>query len=184
MEESLREGLRAVALDSASVSICRSMGWLYYFARQEEAAVAQLHRALIMNPESHETHLILALANVQLRQLDAAETAVREALTLNVDDTAALAAQALLHMLRGREADAHGIEQRMHALARERYVSPADFAKLYLALGNADRVFEWMERAYEGRRGWLAYLRVEPLLDPLRSDPRLGLFLERLRLGG
>ena len=42
--------------------------------------------------------------------------------------------------------------------------------------------FEWLDRAVEDRRGWLAYLKVEPLLDPLRGDPRFGRLLEKMRL--
>lgn len=142
----------------------------------------QLNRALILNPESHETHLIVALAHLQRGDLDAAETSLRETLTLRIDDTAALAALALVHMRRGAVDEARGIEKHMRALAAARYVSPADFAKLYVDLDETDLLFEWMERAYAERRGWLAYLRVEPLLDSVRDDPRFGLFLERMRL--
>jgi len=66
--------------------------------------------------------------------------------------------------------------------ARERYVSPVAFAVLHIALGDHDAAFEALERAYEDRRGWLAYLRVEPAVDPLRGDPRFARLLERMRL--
>ena len=65
---------------------------------------------------------------------------------------------------------------------RERYVSPVAFAMLHAGVGEADAAFEWLDRAVEDRRGWLAYLKVEPLLDPLRGDPRFGRLLERMRL--
>jgi hypothetical protein len=68
------------------------------------------------------------------------------------------------------------------ATAREHYVSPVAFATVYTALGDTDAAFEWLDRAYTDRRGWLAYLKVEPLLDPLRGDPRFARLLERLRL--
>jgi hypothetical protein len=54
--------------------------------------------------------------------------------------------------------------------------------KLYAALGDANAAFEWLEQAYRERRGWLAYLKVEPTLDPLRADPRFHGLLERMRL--
>ena len=40
----------------------------------------------------------------------------------------------------------------------------------------------WLEQAYQERRGWLAYLNIEPMFDSLRSDPRFQSFLERMRL--
>ena len=53
---------------------------------------------------------------------------------------------------------------------------------VYGALGDADRAFEWLDCAYEERRGWLAYLNVEPMLDGLRGDPRFRRLVERMRL--
>jgi hypothetical protein len=53
---------------------------------------------------------------------------------------------------------------------------------LHAGLADTDRAFEWLDRAMEDRRGWLAYLKVEPLMDPLRSDPRFTRLLERMRL--
>jgi hypothetical protein len=53
---------------------------------------------------------------------------------------------------------------------------------MHAGLGEADAAFESLDRALEDRRGWLAYLKVEPLLDPLRGDPRFGRLLEKMRL--
>ena len=63
-----------------------------------------------------------------------------------------------------------------------RYVSPVAFVMLHAALGQADEAFGWLDRAYEQRRGWLAYLNVEPMLDGLRADPRFRRLQERMRL--
>ncbi len=57
-----------------------------------------------------------------------------------------------------------------------------DFARLYLALGDTDRTFEWIERARDERRGWVTYLKVEPPLDPIRGDPRYFELVRRMRL--
>ena len=61
-------------------------------------------------------------------------------------------------------------------------MSPVAFAGLHVQLGDHDAAFEDLERAYQDRRGWLAYLRVEPAVDPLRADPRFTRLLERMRL--
>jgi hypothetical protein len=54
----------------------------------------------------------------------------------------------------------------------------------YLGLGDRDRVFEALGRALDERRGWLVYLRVDPLLDSVRADPRLAALAERVRPAG
>jgi hypothetical protein len=56
------------------------------------------------------------------------------------------------------------------------------FTTLYVMLGDVDAAFDWLEQAYRDRRGWLAYLNIEPLLDGIRSDPRFSRLLERLQL--
>jgi hypothetical protein len=84
--------------------------------------------------------------------------------------------------LRGRTAEARAVLEALRFEARERYVSPVAFVTLHAALGEPDEAFAWLDRAYADRRGWLAYLRVEPRLDGLRSDPRLNRLLERMRL--
>jgi hypothetical protein len=83
---------------------------------------------------------------------------------------------------RGRLTEARGILDGLYAESREHYVSPVAFVMMHAGLNEADRAFEWLDRAVEDRRGWLAYLRVEPLLDPIRGDPRFGRLLEKMRL--
>jgi serine/threonine-protein kinase len=181
-EEALAEGRRAVALDPASISIQRGMGWLLYYARHPARAEVELERALVMDPNQTETHLILALARSSAGDLDGADAALDEALGLAPDDSGSLAARARVAMQRGRVDEARAVETQLVELERRRYVSPSDFAKLYVALGDFDRAFAAIERAYAERRGWLAYLGIEPLLDPLRADPRFQVLLERMAL--
>jgi len=50
-----------------------------------------------------------------------------------------------------------------------------------MGLGDKDRAFEWLEKAYEERAGRLVYLKVEHAFDPLRSDPRFGDLVRRLK---
>jgi len=56
------------------------------------------------------------------------------------------------------------------------------FAILHVGLGNVDRALDWAERAYDERRGWLAYFKVNPMLDPLRSESRFKSLIDRMRL--
>jgi tetratricopeptide (TPR) repeat protein len=181
-DESLVAARRAVLLDSASVSIQRSLGWLAYWAREYDRAETELQRALVLDPDQHETHLVLGLSRAMAGDLDGACGAIDEALALSPDDTAALAARALVAMQRGERAAARRIEARFYELQQRRYVSPVDFVKLYVALGNTDQALAAIDRAYEERRGWNAYLAVEPLLAPLHGDARFTLRVERMGL--
>jgi tetratricopeptide (TPR) repeat protein len=55
-------------------------------------------------------------------------------------------------------------------------------AIIYGGLGERERAFEWLEKAYENRAGNLALLKVDPIVDSLRSDPRFGKLLNRIGL--
>jgi Tfp pilus assembly protein PilF len=182
LAEAIAEGNRAMELDAASVSIRRTAGWLYGVAREPDQGVAILEQALIMNPEAAETHLILGIVQEQAGRYAEADVALREALALSPDDTHVLVTQARCAMHAGRPGEAFALAQRVRGLERHRYVSPSDLAKLAIALGEFDTAFPALQRAKEERRGWLAYLRVDPLFDPLRGDPRFAELLRAMRL--
>ena len=57
-------------------------------------------------------------------------------------------------------------------MSKQAYVSSYDLAILYVGLGDKDRALEQLNMSYEDRAGFIIYLNVEPLFDPLRSDPR------------
>ena len=181
-DEALAEGRTAIELDPASVSIRRSMGWLQYYARQYDAALENLRRALAMNPTAEETHRLLGLVYLQKGMTDDAGTAFKEALTHSENDALAFAGLGHVAVRRGRLDEAHAVLQELHDRARVRYISPVAQAGLYVALGEVDAAFEWLEKAYRDRRGWLVYLKIEPILDDLRPDPRFQRLVERMRL--
>ena len=62
------------------------------------------------------------------------------------------------------------------------YVSPVELAMVNIALGDYDRAIDWMDKAYEERRGWMAYLNVHPVVDPLRNEPRFKVLVRKMGL--
>jgi eukaryotic-like serine/threonine-protein kinase len=181
-EEALAEGRAAIELDPASVSIRRSLGWLQYYARQHEPALETLRRALAMNPTSEETHRLLGLVYLQQGMYEEATASFQEAIASSQHDVMAVAGLGHVAARRGQVTDARNLLDQLHQRARDHYVTPVAFAGLYVTLGDFDAAFEWLEQAYRERRGWLAYLNIEPLLDDVRADPRFHRLVERMRL--
>jgi eukaryotic-like serine/threonine-protein kinase len=180
--EALVQGRMAIDLDPASVSIRRAMGWLHYYSHEPELAIEHLERALMMNPTSFETHIITGLSLCMAGRYPDAEAAFREALVLQPQDTHALAALARVAILQGRQEEARATLDEFHRMTTYRYVSPTDFSKLLIALGEIDEAFQYAERSMLERRGWLAYMRVEPLFDGLRLHPKYRELLARMGL--
>ena len=81
----------------------------------------------------------------------------------------------------GRRAEAQKLMNELLALSKDRYVSPHWFAATQAGLGNKDEAFKWLDQSIDLRFGPMIYLKVNPIWDPLRSDPR---FAERLRRVG
>jgi serine/threonine protein kinase/Tfp pilus assembly protein PilF len=181
-EEALAEGRAAIDLDPASVSIRRSLGWLQYYARQDEAALDNLRRALAMDPTAEETHRLLGLVYLEQGKQDEAAASFKEAIALSQHKALAFAGLGQVAARRGRLDEARAVLKEIQRRAGTRYVSPVALTKLHAAMGDADAAFDGLEQAYRERRGWLAYLKIEPTLDPLRPDPRFQPLLERMRL--
>jgi eukaryotic-like serine/threonine-protein kinase len=181
-DEALAEGRAAIELDPLSVAIRRSMGWLQYYARHFDGALENLRRALAMNPTSEETHRLLGLVYAQQGLYDEATASFREAVSNSESDMLSYAGLGHVAALRGRADEARAVLKELEERQRNRYVSPVAMAMIQVALGEVDPSFDLLEKAHQERRGWLAYLRIEPILDPLRSEPRFQRLLERMRL--
>src|SRR5438552_3191407 len=181
-DQALVEAHTALELDPSSLSIRRGLGWLYYYTRRYESAVYHLRRAIAMNPTSEDTYRILGLVLTQQGAYAEAERAFREAITLSPELSYATAGVAHVLALQGRRREAEALLAELEARAREHYVSPVAFCIVHLGLRNTDQVFQWLERAYQDRRGWLTYLKVDPMLDAVRDDPRFAEFVKRMKL--
>jgi tetratricopeptide (TPR) repeat protein len=89
---------------------------------------------------------------------------------------------ALLYGLAGRKNDTRKIISELRERSRHHYVFPTVFAYAYLGLGDKDRALTYFEHAYEEHDQALFYLKVGPLLNPLRSEPRFQALLRRVNL--
>ena len=182
LDEALVEGHTAVELDAASVSARRSLGWLYYYARRFEQARDHLTRAIEMNPTAEETYRVLGLTLSMQEQHEDAERVLREARDMPSAGSYTAATLGFVLARAGQRGEAESLLREIEAASATGYVSPVALATLALGLGLHDRALDYAEAAYEDRRGWLAYLNVNPIMDPLRGHPRFEALTTRMRL--
>jgi len=181
-DAALVEGHTALELDPASVSARRAVGWLYYYARRYHQAREHLSRAIEMNPMAVESYRMLGSTMALQGDVTEAERVLREALTLEGAGTYSKATLGWLLARSGRRADAEQLLRELELSRGEGYVSPVAFAILHIGLGNLQKALDWSERAYDERRGWLAYVNVNPVFDPLRNEPRFAALVRKMRL--
>ena len=178
----LLEAHTALELDPVSVSIRRTVGWIYHYARRYETAHDHLARAIEMDPTAAESYRILAQNFAMQGRLDEAERIFRETLLLPAAGAYSKAGLGWVLGRAGKRAEAEKLLAELEASAQKGYVSPVPFATLHIGLGNVDRALDWAERAHDERRGWLVYFKVNPLVDPLRDEPRFKALLAKMRL--
>ncbi len=181
--EALVESHTAMELDAGSVSVRRSLGWNYYYARRYDQARLHLERAIAMNPNAEETFRVLGLTLAMDGRHAEAISVLEEAIGMEGGGAYTRATLAYALARAGRSAEAGAIVDELHALARTEYVTPVAFATAFLGLGEFDAALDWMDRALEDRRGWLAYVLVNPIFDPVRMLPRFDALVQTMRLG-
>ena len=85
-----------------------------------------------------------------------------------------------IHALSGRRVAALQEVERLLDLSKQRYVSAYDIATIYAALGETDKTFEWLERAFDERSTLIGWLRWDAVFDGIRSDARYAAMARRL----
>ncbi|PYS47413.1 MAG: hypothetical protein DMF68_16045 [Acidobacteria bacterium] len=185
-DESLVERRRALDLDPLSLSISTGLGRAYYWAHRFDESIDHLQKTLPQDPKYADTHWSLGLAYEGKKMYGDAITSFQNAIglskTAEFSEGKPEMIAALGHALAvsGKRADALKIIEQLKGLINQKsYVSPYSIALIYIALGEKDLAFEWLDRAYDERDENYIHLKVDPRLDDIRSDPR---FTERLRL--
>ncbi len=171
-DDSLDQIGKARDLDPLSISINSSLGWRLYLARQYDRSIAQLRDTLEMDPSYEWSHLILGQAYEQKGEFSLAITELHKAVELSHNSPLMISALAHANALSGNRQEAQKLLAQLMAQSKKQYVSPFYVAIVYVALGKNDLAMNWLDKAYADRSNGLVFLRVEPELDPLRSNAR------------
>jgi tetratricopeptide (TPR) repeat protein len=152
------------------------------YARKYQQARYHMDRAIAMNPEAEETFRIQGLILTLDKQYAVAKRVLREALALApAGATYTKATLGYAFASAGDLSYAKEVAAELEEKRKTDYVSPVELATVYVALGQSDKALDWIEHAIEERRGWAAYLRVHPILDPVRNEPRFAALVERMK---
>jgi eukaryotic-like serine/threonine-protein kinase len=180
--EAIAEAITATELDPTSISARRSVGWGHFYARRYDEGERHLRIAMEMNPTAEETYRVLGVTLSMQNKHDEAIRVLREGLMLPGSGTYSQATLGWALARGGHRDETRAILADLTERARNDYVSPVAFAWLHIGLEQPDEVIRDAERAWDERRGWLAYLRVNPILDGVRAHPRFEALVQRMGL--
>lgn len=182
----VREGIlmceRGLRLDPLSPHTRTQLGRHFYYAREYDRAINQCREVLDVHPEWPDAHAVLGLTYLQKGMIEEAASAFRRTNRLLPGDPETLMLLGSAHAAAGRHKEALDVVAKLARFPSQRYTSPHLIAWIYSALRDPDKAFEWLEKAYEYRSYALAHLKISPLFDPIRSDPRFAELLRRIGL--
>jgi serine/threonine protein kinase/TolB-like protein/Flp pilus assembly protein TadD len=181
LKEAIAQIRKAHELDPLSLEINSDLGLSFFFAGRYEQALEQFQKALEEEPDSIWTRFFLGWSLEQTGQLEKAIAEYKKARAVD-ESPLIIAALGHAYALLGRYDEAQTALDEMKELSARRHISPYLFTIIYIALGDHDRAFNELEKDYENRSEALAWLKVDPRLDPLRTDPRFTDLLQRVGL--
>jgi tetratricopeptide (TPR) repeat protein len=171
-KEALDEARRAERLDPVFPEYSAATAWWLYYLRQYDDAVTRCGECLNLSAQYPFCLWILGRAHAQQQRFQEAIEAEAKVLK---GDPAWLFAQAesgRIYALWGRRTEAQHTLDDMIARSKRAHVSKYELATVYAALGDKDRALDNLEQAYAERSFFLDWIRLDPEVDSLRSEPR------------
>jgi TolB-like protein/Tfp pilus assembly protein PilF len=179
-DEAIAQLKKAIELDPLSLVINSDLGNTYYRARRYDDAIAQLRKTIDLDPGFYYAHWNLGSALAAKGSIDRAIEEYQKARELN-DDPSMLGFLANAYGTSGNKAEVNKLLKQLEELSKQRYVSAYCFALVYLGLDDKEEALRRLEKSYEDRAGdALRFIKVDPLLDPLRGEPRFEALIQKV----
>jgi serine/threonine-protein kinase len=171
-DAAIAERRAAQRLDPLSPFATANAGYPYYYARRYDEALKDYRKALELDPNYSWAHLWIGQAYVQQERYADAIESITKAIRFSGGDTRAVATLGYAYAVAGRRDDALKVLNDLQRLSRTKYVSPYFIAVIRAGLNKDEQAIDLLEAAYEERHPYLIFLKVEPVFDRLRGNPR------------
>jgi len=181
-DEAVAEARLARELDPLSLVSSMIVSWILYFARRYDEAARQALRTLELDPAYGTALRILGWTYEELGRYDDAIAAHTKASDLTERQPNFAGQLGRAYALAGNPRAAREVLGELIKLSERSYVSSLDIAIICTALDDKDAALDWLERAYAERADHLPYIKVNPRLDGLRSEPRFRRIMEQMGL--
>ena len=182
LEESLKEMRRGVELDPLSRIIGGELAWTYYVMHRNDEALAQIDTLLRLDPNFSHTYFIQSLIYLQQRDYEKALVAVQRDSELGGSYAQPEGRRVWIHAGMGDTAAAKRALAALEERSKREYVAPWTFAVAYTGLGDKTRAIGWLNKGIDERDMIMAENLFDPILDPLRRDPRFAEVERRMGL--
>jgi tetratricopeptide (TPR) repeat protein len=153
---------------------------MLYWARRYDESIVELQKAVEVEPRHAMTHASLGLTYVQKKEYGKAVAELSEARSLDKEYTAIAVYLGCGLAAAGRRSEALELLVEIRERSSREYVSLYDLSKLYLALSDREQSLQLLQKAFEARDPGMMDIKIDPELDPLRSEPRFQDLVRRM----
>ncbi len=178
-DRGILEGKRAIELDPLSLIINADLCWVYFNGRRFDEAEAQARRTLEMDPRFYVAHYYLGEALQFKGKLAGAIAEFQKAYDSN-NDPFSLAMLGQAYARQGKTDEAQKVLARLRERAKSQYISPYAFAVVLTALGDKAHAIDELEHGYDDTGFYISLIKVDPLFDDLRGDPRFDALVQKV----
>jgi serine/threonine-protein kinase len=183
LDEAVEQMRLACALDPVSSIIARDVAVTLYYRREFDQALEQCDHTIELNPHFAPAYWTLGLIQEQRKEFDESIAAYQRAAHLSPRSPRMQAALARAYALAGQPKTAISFLHQLEKLSTERYVSPVEFAIVHFALEHAGVAFRWLSKACKARCFEMLSIKLDPIFDPVRDDPRFVAIARQVGLG-
>jgi len=180
-DEAEHEFKSALETDPLSLMTSADLGQVYFYSGRYDQTIAQARKIVEINPHFPLAHDLIGMACEQKGTYGEAAAEYQKYFDLGGGGDAKMHL-AHLYALMGRQLEARKLLNEMEHPPSGEFASAYDIASVYAALGEKAHALDWMDRAYRDRAAMIPLAGVDPLLDPLRTDPRFRALLRRVRV--
>ena len=177
--EAIREEKLAQAADPLSAIIGTNAGWVYFLARQNEQAVRVLQKVIEIDPNFPRAHFRLGNVYEDEGDYNRAISEYENAVRLSEGDAYYQASLGHAFAMSGKIAGAKKILKHLEELSARKYIPPYAIALIYIGLSDKKRGLDWLEKASQDRSTSMAYLKVDPVMNRLRTEPRFAALVQQ-----
>ena len=181
-DDGIRMVQRGIEAAPANVVLSADLGQAYYLARRFDDGFRQVQKTQELDANDYAVLLVLIQLYEARGMHNETIEQCRKALSLAGRTSNVLSLMGHAYAQSGRRDEAIKILKELLERSKNEYISPYDLAIIHLGLEDKKSALEQLEKAYDDRAGWMIYLNVEPVFDPIRSEPRFIALVRKMKL--
>jgi adenylate cyclase len=179
LDEAIAKDKKAIELDPLNSFFQFALAYFLYHARRYDDAIVQIRRTLELDSTSTLARHLLGCCLLWKGDTAGAIAEFQKSKTM----VAGAWYQGLLgyaYAISGNRSKAEQILRELEQMAKRQYVSSTAFADIHLGLGEKEKALDWLEKSYEDQESACWYLKVDPIYDSVRNEPRFQAILEKI----